>query len=372
MNDNWEKEGLKILEGIFGEYLSFEELENNLEENPNKELIFSLFKNLINFLGISAKLGENIEQNVQLDMPPKKFFKTYFKTIFQFSQNNPEIIKQLKDVGNNFTQIFQSVDFYKELLSISRDNEFEDLLKKRFLEELDRAEQANKNLVVKSFKLALKYVELQQQPDKLFILSSYNKLGIQPEKLKTDTTMNLIVSFLEIIFTKKQALFKLSDDDLIDYLNEFVSRLGRAIEPYLKTIIVSIYNLQKIYQKKDFDNFENGFGYYLSPYCSLQIEHSEKEDYIDYRNAINHVSGFNVFFNRKLEEITIKFNLKRETKGREYWNETVEMGLKGIEKLFRDFRKFQNLFFYFYEIYIKSIDKNYQFRFFPFKDSFFK
>jgi len=38
MNDNWEKEGLKYLEKIFGEDLSFEELEKNLEENPNKEL----------------------------------------------------------------------------------------------------------------------------------------------------------------------------------------------------------------------------------------------------------------------------------------------------------------------------------------------
>ena len=32
MNDNWEKEGLKHLEKIFGEGLSLEELENNLEK----------------------------------------------------------------------------------------------------------------------------------------------------------------------------------------------------------------------------------------------------------------------------------------------------------------------------------------------------
>ena len=370
MNDNWEKEGLKYLEKIFGEDLSFEELEKNLEENPNKELTLSFFKNLIKVLGISAKIGEDIEQNVRLDMPPKKFFKKYLKTIYHFSQKNPEIIKQLEDIGNIFAQIFQSIDFYKELLSFPMDNEFEDLLKKRFLEELDRAEQVNKSEVAKSFKLAIKYVERQQQPDKLFILSSYNKLGIQPEKLKTDTTMNLIVSFFEIIYAKKQQLFKLSDDVLVDYLNEFVSRLGRAIEPYLKAIVVSIYNLQKIYQNRDFDDFEKGFGYYLSPRSSLQIYRSEKENYIDYRNAINHVRGFDVLYDRKLKEITLKFNLKRERKGRVFWDKTVEMGLKEFEKLFRDFRKFQNSFFYFYEVYIKSIDKNYQYQFLPFKGFF--
>jgi len=180
--------------------------------------------------------------------------------------------------------------------------------------------------------------------------------------------MSLIVSFLEIIFTKKQELFKLSDDELADYLNEFVSRLGRAIEPYLKVIIVSIYNLQKIYQKGDFDDFEKGFGYYLSPRSSLQIQHSKMEDYIDYRNAINHISGFDINFNRKEEEITIKFYLKRETRGRSYWDKTVEMGLKEFETLFRDFRKFQNSFFTFYKVYIKSVDNNYDYQIFPFKD----
>ena len=370
MNYNWEKEGLKFLENILGEDISFEELENNLEENSNKELSISFFKNLINFLGISAKIGEDLEQNVRLDVTPKKFLKKYLKTIFQFSKNNPDIVQQLEDVGKNFAEIFQSVDFHKELLSFSTGNEFEDLLKKRFLEELDRAELISKNAVVKSFKIALNYIVRQQQPDQLFILSSYNKLGVQPEKLKTDTILNLITSIIEIIFTKKQEIFKLSDDELVDYLNEFVSRLGRAIEPYLKVIIVSIYNLQKIYQKGKFDDFEKGFGYYLSSRRSLHIQHSENEDYIDYRNAINHINGFDVFFNRKSEEITMKFYLKRETKGRVNWNKTVEMGLKEFEKLFRDFRKFQNSFFYFYEVYIKSIDKNYQYQFLPFKDFF--
>ena len=370
MNDNWEKEGFKFLVKIFGEGLSLEELEKNLEKNTNKEFMLSFFKIIINFLGISSKLGEELEQNIQLDMPPKKYLETILKVTTQFSKKNPKMVKQIEDRGKNFEQIVQSLDFHKELLSISTGNEFEDLIKKRFLEELDRAEQVSKNAVVKSFKLALNYVERQQQPDQLFILSSYNKLGVQPEKLKTDTILNLIVSIIEIIFNKKQVLFKLSDDELVDYLNEFVSRLGRAIEPYLKVIIVSIYNLKKIYQKRRFDDFKEGFGFYLSSYRSLYIQHSENEDYIDYRNAINHINGFDVFFNKKSEEITMKFYLKRETKRRVYWNKTVEMGLKEFEKLFRDFRKFQNSFFSFYEVYIKSIDKNYKYQFLPFRDFF--
>ena len=370
MNDNWEKEGLKFLESLLGEDISFEELEKNLEENSNKELILSVFKNLINFLGISSKLGEELEQNVRLDMPPKKYLETISKVTTQFSKKNPKMVKQIEDVVKCFVQIFQSVDFHKELLSISTGNEFEDLIKKRFLEEFDSAEQVNKSKVVKSFKLAVKYVERQQLPDTLFIKSSYNKLGLQLENFKIDTTMNLIESFLKIIFTKKQELFKLSDDDLVDYMNEFVSRFGRAIEPYLKAIIVSIYNLQKIYQNRDFDDFEKGFGYYLSPRSSLQIYRSDRENYIDYRNAINHVRGFDVLYDRKLKEITLKFNLKRETKGKVYWDKTVEMGLKEFETLFRDFRKFQNSFFMFYEVYIKSIDKHYEYQISPFKDIF--
>ncbi len=370
MNDNWEKEGLKYLDKIFGEGLSLEELEKDLEKNTNKELMLSFFKNIIKILGISSKLGEELEQNIQLDMPPKKYIETTLKVTAQFSKKNPKMVKQIEDLVKSIVQLIQSLDFHKEFLSISTGNEFEDLIKKRFLEELDRAEQVSKNGVVRSFKLALNYVKRQQQPDQLFILSNYNKLGVQPERLKTDTILNLITSIIEILFNKKQVLFKLSDDELVDYLNEFVSRLGRAIEPFLKVIIVSTYNLQKIYQKRRFDNFKKGFGYYISPRCSLRIHHSENEDYIDYRNAINHINGFDVFINRESEEITMKFYLKREKKGIVYWNKTVEMGLKEFEKLFRDFRKFQNSIFSFYEIYIKSIDKNYQYQFLPFKDIF--
>ena len=39
MNDNWEKKGFKYLEKIFGEGLSLEVLEKNLEKITNKELI---------------------------------------------------------------------------------------------------------------------------------------------------------------------------------------------------------------------------------------------------------------------------------------------------------------------------------------------
>ncbi|MBA7585049.1 hypothetical protein ES708_27019 [subsurface metagenome] len=363
MNKDLKKEGFKLFKKIFGNDLSFEELEEILEENQNKELIIFLFKNLINFFGLSIKLGQKIDQNVCLEMPPKKFFKTLKKTIIQVFQNNPDLVKQFEKVGNNLAQMFQSLDFHKEFFSISTGNEFEDLIKKRFLEELVKAEQISKKAVVKSFKLALEYVERKLSPDKLFRLSNYNKLGIKPENLKTDTTLNLIVSFLEIISTKKQELFKLSDDEILDYMNELVSRLGRAIEPYLKVIIVSIYNLQKISKGRRFDNFKKGFGYYLSPSRSLQIQHSNQEDYIDYRNAIKHDLGFDVFPDRELDDITIKFYLERETRGRVYWKKTVEMGLKEFEMLFRDFRKFQDSFFSFYEVYIKSIDKNYQLKY---------
>ncbi|MFX1295654.1 MAG: hypothetical protein ACFFD2_12485 [Promethearchaeota archaeon] len=355
------------MEKLLGENLSFEEVEKNLEENQNKELMLFLFKNIIKYFGLTAKLGVNFDQNVRLEMPPGQFFQALIKTTTQVFQNNPDLVRQFEKVGKNVKEIIQSLDFHKEIFSISTGNEFEDLIKKRFLEELDKAEQIDKMAVVKSFKLALKYAERRQSPDKLFTLSTYNKLGIKPESLKTDTTINLIVSFLEMIFSKKQELFKLSDDEIVDYMNEFVSRLGRAIEPYLKMIIGSIYNLHKISKGESLDNFKKGIGYYISPYSPLQIRHTNNEDYVDYRNAIKHNTEFDIFFNRALEEITIKFYLKRETKGIIYWKKTVVMKLKEFETLFRDFRKFQNSFFSFYEIYIKSIDKNYQLKFSPMK-----
>ena len=94
---NWEKEGFKYLEKIFGEGLSLEELKKNLEKNTNKELMLSLFKNIINFLGISSKLGEELEQNIQLDMPPKKYLETVLKVTAQFSKKNPKMVKQIED-----------------------------------------------------------------------------------------------------------------------------------------------------------------------------------------------------------------------------------------------------------------------------------
>ena len=117
-------------------------------------------------------------------------------------------------------------------------------------------------------------------------------------------------------------------------------------------------------------DFEKGLGYYLNPRNSLQIERSEKENFIDYRNAINHARGFDVLYDRKLEEIALKFNLKRESEGKVLWEKPVEMGLKEFESLFRDFRKFQNSFFMFYEVYFKSIDKHYEYQISPFKDIF--
>lgn len=368
MIDNWEREGFEIFKEIFGVDISFEKWEKDLEDNPNGESLISFFKNLFKFFSISFKLGDKLEQKLQLDMAPNKFLETLYQESVQFFQNNPKIVKQFEKVGNNFAQIFQSLHFHKGVLSISTGNEFEDLIKKRLLKELESAEQVSKNAVVKSFKIALRYIERQQPPDTLFLKSSYNKIGFHVENFKTETIIDLIESFLKILFTKKQELLSLSNDDIEDYLKEFVSRFGRAIEPYLKVIIVSIYNLQKIYKKRKFDDFKRGFGYYLNPRRSLQIYHSEKEDYIDYRNAINHITGFEVLIDRKLKEIIIKFYLKRETKGKVYWNKTIEMGLEDFEKLFRNFRKFQNSIFSFYEVYIKSIDRNYQYKYFPFKD----
>jgi hypothetical protein len=77
----------------------------------------------------------------------------------------------------------------------------------------------------------------------------------------------------------------------------------------------------------------------------------EKGDYIDYRHAINHVTGYAVNVEPELGKITIIFNLVRKRYNKILWKLPVRMGLREFETLFRDFRKFSNIFVNFNEHY---------------------
>ena len=74
---------------------------------------------------------------------------------------------------------------------------------------------------------------------------------------------------------------------------------------------------------------------------------------------------FDVLIDRSIESIRLSFKLKRERKGKIEWEKEVIMTLREFEQFFRMFRKFQNSFFYLFEIYIKNLQNSYEFQFFP-------
>ena len=101
MNDNLERKGRKYLQDLFGDGLSFEEFEKNLEDQ-NNEFMLLFFKNLYKFFGLSEELGEYINQNISLEMPPKEYFQTLEQTFNQVFKSNPDLVKKFEELGKNF------------------------------------------------------------------------------------------------------------------------------------------------------------------------------------------------------------------------------------------------------------------------------
>ena len=237
----------------------------------------------------------------------------------------------------------------------------EQQLKNLFIQELESAEKITKNDVARSFKLAVNSVKLKQKPDQLFLLSKYQELGLPLVDLETDKIIDICMNIFHSILTKKQKLFKFSDERLIDIIGEFTSRLGRAIEPYLKAIFVSILNLSQIRLEGSFFEFKEDLGFYFN---KLNIDRSKTEDFLDFRHAIKH-DDFDVLIERSIKSITLSFKIKRVRRRKIVWKKEVIVSLEEFEQFFRRFRKFQNSFFSFFEIYIKNLDNSYEFQFLP-------
>lgn len=139
------------------------------------------------------------------------------------------------------------------------------------------------------------------------------------------------------ILTKQQKLFKVSDERLIDVIGDFTSRLGRAIEPYLKVIFVSILNLSQVRLKRRFHDFKGGLGFYFN---KLNIYRSNTEDYLDFRNAIKH-DDFDVLIDRSIESIKLSFKIKRESRGEIELRKEVIMTLGGSSNFSEGFENFK-------------------------------
>lgn len=351
--DKLNEEFKKFVKKVIGEDLEDEEIKISLEKIGG-ERFPTFFKNI-------NELGREILQNLPKNATLMDLLEKARITGLKKAEEDPEMIKLIQNSIDNIKNTIFSIEFHKELFRIPTGDSFEQELKKIFLQELESAEKISKNAVTKSFKLAINSVTRKQKPDRLFLMSNYQKLGVPLIDLETDKIIDVVMNIFHSVFTKNQKLFKLSDERLDDIIRDFISRLGRAIEPYLKAIFVSILNLSQVRLKRRFFDFKKGLGFYFN---KLHIHRSKIEDYLDFRHAIKH-DDFDVLIDRSIESIRLSFKLKRERKGKIEWEKEVIMTLREFEQFFRMFRKFQNSFFYLFEIYIKNLENFYEFQFFP-------
>lgn len=358
--DKLNEEFKRFVERIIGKDLEDEDIGIS-PEKIGGERILAFFKSINDFLDISNELGREILQNLPQNANLMDFLEKARKVGLRKAEEDPEMIKLIQNSIDVIKDTLFSVEFHKELFTAPTEDSFEQQLKNIFLQELESAEKISKNAIVKSFKLAINSIKRKQKPDQLFLMSNYQELGLPLIDLETDKIIDIVMNIFHSILTKKQNLFKLSDERLIDVIVDFTSRLGRAIEPYIKTIFVSILNLSQVRLKRRFFDFKEGLGFYFN---MLNINRSNTEDYLDFRNAIKH-DDFDVLIDRSIESIKLSFKIKRESRGKIERKKEVIMTLGEFEQFFRRFRKFQNSFFYFYEIYIKNLENSYEFQFFP-------
>ncbi|GAH01953.1 unnamed protein product, partial [marine sediment metagenome] len=235
----------KFIERIIGEDLKDEVFEIS-PEKIGGERFLAFFKSINNFLEISSGLGREVLQNLPQNANLSNLIEKAREIGLRKVKEDPEMIKSIQDSINGIKDLYFSVELHKELFNISTEDTFEQQLKNFFIQELESAEKISTNDVAKSFKLAVNSVKLKQKPDQLFLYSKYQELGLPLVDLDTDKIIDISMNIFHSILDKKQKLFKFSDERLIDIIGEFTSRLGRAIEPYLMAIFVSILNLSQI------------------------------------------------------------------------------------------------------------------------------
>ena len=349
LNDEFKK----LVKFLSGETLKDEDFKPSF--NIEDEKLFAFIKNINDILEKFSILGSEIMQNLPKDAKINDFLEKAGEVGLKKAKEDPKMIESILDSLNILTDTLYSLEFQKELFSIPTGSSFEQLLKSIFMQELEAAEKKDKNKVAESFKIVISSVVNKPKPDQLFLMSKFQEL--QLPNLETDNVIDIIL----YILNDKKKLFELSDDRVVDVTGDFVNRLGRSIELYLKGIILSIVNLSKIKVGRRLLDFNGASAHYLN---LLHINRPQTEDYLDFRNSIMH-DDFEVLIDRPREAIELNFNIKRRYKGEITLSKEVIMTLEEFTLFFRGFRKFQSSFFNFFEIYIKSIEKSYKFQFMP-------
>ncbi len=77
-------------------------------------------------------------------------------------------LNQSKIQSMAIKDLYFSVEFHKELFTISTEDTFEQQLKNFFIQELESAEKISKNDVARSFKIVVNSVKLNKNPTNYF------------------------------------------------------------------------------------------------------------------------------------------------------------------------------------------------------------
>ncbi len=305
----------------------------------------------LRFIYYMLKMGEGLE--IKID--PKKIESLSISEIIvdilqKFSKNilnDQDKQEALKGFIEIFVQseIAPSFQISYETMSISHNDPFEEQIRSKFMKAFDKAYMINEVAVVNLFIDLYKSIDNQEKLLDLWRFSSYNKLRIGTQNIEDITFLD----FLELISNKKEKLFKLEKNEIKDIVSEFIRRFNILIESYLKLILTTIVNLERIVNNEKFASFHNSLGYFAR---SLNLDKIYLGNYLDLRNSISHGDFINNV-DKTQKKIEIKFIFRWFNKeGQEITRDTRIYPFSEIIDKFKSLKAFSNTFLGFLKAFV--------------------
>lgn len=339
---------LKKISKITGEQYNF----NHLQESS--DIVLPISNALIfylRFIYYILKMGEGLENEIDSEEFESRPLREIMVDIFQkFSKNIlNDLDKQeaLKGFIEFFAQttIAPSFQILYETISISHDDPLEEQIRSKFIEAFDKAYMINERAIVKLFINLRKSIANQVKLLDLLSFSSYNKLGIGTQNIEDMT----VLYFLELIYNKKEKLLELEENEIKDVVSEFIRRFNILIESYLKLILTTIVNLERIANNEKFVSFHNSLGYFAR---SLNLDRIYLGNYLDLRNSISH-GDFIINIDKIRKKIEIRFIFRWfNREGQETSRDTRIYSFSEIIDKFKSVKAFSNTFLGFLKAFI--------------------
>jgi len=340
---------LKKISKITGEQINF----NRLQESS--EIILPVANVLINYLQFIyyiLKMGEGLESEIEPaeveSIPLREVMLDILQKFSKNILNDHDKLEALKGFIEFFAQtaIIPSFQILYETMSISRDDPFEEQIRSMFKEAFDKAFIKNEVAIVKLFFDLRKSITNKEKLLDLLSFSSYNKLGIETQNIEDMT----LLYFLELMYNKKEKLLELEENEIRDIVSGFIRRFNTLIESYLKLILTTIVNLEKIANNEKFVSFHNSLGYFAR---SLNFKRVYLGNYLDLRNSISHDDFVVVNVDKIQKQIEIRFTFRWFNKeGQEISRDTRKYSFSEIIDKFKSVKAFSNTFLGFLKAFI--------------------